>query len=68
MFFAGIIGNELVGPWKVLEGVKMTSVAYVVFLNEHLEKWLKSKQMSLKGKTIFMHDSDLAVTCSEDNG
>ena len=29
VFWAGIIGNKLVGPWKVPEGVKITSVAYV---------------------------------------
>ena len=27
MFWAGIIGNELSGPWKVPVGVKITSVA-----------------------------------------
>ena len=47
--------NELVGRWKVHEGVKITSVAYVAFLKEHLERWFKSKPLSLKRKTIFMH-------------
>ena len=50
MLLAGIIGNELVGPWKVPEGVKMTYVAYVVFLKEHHEPWFKSKHLSLKRK------------------
>ena len=57
MFWAGAICNDLVGPWKVPEGVKMTSVAYVVFLKEHLEPWFKSKPLSLKRKMIFMHDN-----------
>ena len=35
MFWAGIIGNELVGPWTVPDGEKITSVAYVAFLEEH---------------------------------
>ena len=52
MFWAGIIGNELVG--KVPEGVKMTSVAYVAFLKEHLEPWFKSKSLSLRRILIFM--------------
>ena len=45
----------LVGPWNVPEGVKITSVAYVAFLKEHLEPWFKSKNLSLKRKTVFMH-------------
>ena len=57
MFQALIIGNELVGPWKVPEGVKMTSVPYVTFLKEHLEPWFESKPLSLKRKIIFMHDN-----------
>ena len=58
MFWAGIIGNELVCPWKVPEGVKMTSVAYVryvTFLKEHHEPWFKSKPLSLKRKMIHVH-------------
>ena len=57
MFYAGLIGNELVGPWKVPEGVKLTSVVYVAFLKEHLEPWFKFKPLSLQRKTIFMHDN-----------
>ena len=57
MFWAVIIGNELVGPWKVPEGVKIKSVAYVTFLKEHLEPWFKSKPLSLKRKMICMHDN-----------
>ena len=39
MFWAGIICNELVGPWKAPEGVKITSVAYIGSSKEHLEPW-----------------------------
>ena len=49
--------RSLVGPLKVHEGVKMTSVAYVAFVNEHLESWFKSKHLPLKRKMIFMHDN-----------
>ena len=55
MFSAGIIGNDLVGSWKVPEGVKMTSVAYVAFLKEHLEQWFKAKPLSLKRTMIYLH-------------
>ena len=57
MFWAGINGNELVGPYKVPEVVNMTSVAYVAFLKEHLEPWFKSKPLSLKRKIIFIYDN-----------
>ena len=57
MFWAGIISNDLVGPWKDPEGVKMTSVAYVAFVKEHLEQQFESKPLSLKRKMIFMHDN-----------
>ena len=32
MFWAGIIGNELVGPYKVPDGVKMNALTYRNFL------------------------------------
>ena len=32
MFRAGIMGRELVGPFRVFKGVKMTSEKYVEFL------------------------------------
>ena len=31
MFWAGIIGNTLIGPVRVPEGVKLTSQAYISF-------------------------------------
>ena len=49
MFWAGIIFNKLVRPWKVPEDVKMTSVAYVAFFKEHLEPPFKSKTVTEKG-------------------
>lgn len=43
MFWAGIIGKELVGPFRVPEGVKMTSEKYVEFLTDHFLPWYKKK-------------------------
>lgn len=42
MFWAGIMGRELVGPFRVPKGVKMTSANYIEFLTDHfqLEKCL----------------------------
>ena len=31
MLWAGIIGNELVGPFRVPDGVKLTAAAYIDF-------------------------------------
>ena len=36
MFWAAIIGNELVGPFRVADGVKMTAKLYIDFIKEHL--------------------------------
>ena len=43
MFWAAIIGNEMVGPFKVADGVKMTAKIYIHFLKEHLITWQKGK-------------------------
>ena len=40
MFWAGIIGNELVGPCRVPEGVKLNSRSYINFLDDYLSQWL----------------------------
>ena len=44
MIWAGIIGGIMVGPWRVPDGTKITADAYIAFLKEHLESWLKSKE------------------------
>lgn len=57
MIWAGIIKNELIGPFRVAEGVKMNSVNYCQFLEEHLLKWLKKKTAAQRKKMMFMHDN-----------
>lgn len=57
MFWAGIIGQELVGPFKVPEGVKLTSDTYVKFLKDNFLPWYKRKTRAFKAKMIFMHDN-----------
>ena len=56
MFWARIKGGELVGPFRVSEGVKMTSVKYVDFLTDHFVPWYKKKNRAFHNKIIFMHD------------
>ena len=55
MFWAGIIGDKLCGPFRVPEGVKLTSNAYTAFLNENLLPWLDDLPLSPHFKSIFMY-------------
>ena len=55
MFWAGIIGDELFGPFRVPEGVKLTSKSHTAFLNEHLTTWLDDLPLAQLLNLIFMH-------------
>lgn len=57
MFWAGMIDNEIIGPFRFNHGTKITSDVYCNFLEEHLIKWHKSKSLTLRRKMIFMHDN-----------
>ena len=52
-----IIGDRLVGPIKVPEGVKVTSAAYCNLLSEFLVPWLDDIPLSLLRAFVFMHDN-----------
>ena len=54
MFLARIINNEMVGPFGVKEGVKITAET---FLKEFLLPWYKKKSLSFRKKMIFIHDN-----------
>lgn len=56
MFWARIMGKELVGPYRVPEGMKMTSERYVEFLTDHFIPWYKKKNHPFRNKIIFIHD------------
>ena len=56
MFWAAIIGNELVGPFRVADGVKMSAKLYIDFIKEHLVPWHK-KNLSFRKRMVFMHDN-----------
>lgn len=57
MFWAGIVGNMMVGPWKVPDGVKMTSLAYIDFLKDNFQPWFKKQKLSFKRSLVFMQDN-----------
>ena len=52
-----LVGTLKVGPFRVPEGVKMTSVKYVEFLTDHFLPWYKKKNRAFRNKIIFMHDN-----------
>ena len=57
MFWAAIIGNELVGPLRVSDGVKMTAKVYMDFLKKLLVPWYKKKKLAFRKNMVFMHDN-----------
>ena len=57
MFWAGIINNEMVGPFRVKDRVKITAETYTAFLKEFLLPWYKKKSLSFRKKLIFMHNN-----------
>lgn len=57
MFWSGIIGEDLLGPFKVPEGLKITSKTYTEFLKDNLEPWLDDLPLSRWRKLIFMQDN-----------
>jgi transposase len=57
MFWAGIVGNTLIGPFKVPQGVKLNAERYCELLDEDLIPWLNKQTVTLKRKLIFQHDN-----------
>lgn len=51
------MGRELVGPFRVPEGVKMTSAKYVEFLTENFLPLCQMKNWAFRNKIIFRHDN-----------
>lgn len=57
MIWAGIIGDELVGPVRVPDGVKITSQAYCQLLDSVLLPWLDDVPLAMRNRLIFQHDN-----------
>lgn len=55
MFSPRMMGRELVGPFRLPEGVKMTSAKYVEFLTYFLP-WCKKKNRGCCNIIIFMYE------------
>ena len=52
MFWAGIIGDVLIGPVKVQEGVKLDSKRYCEFIDSALSDWLDDLPLEQRRKII----------------
>ena len=57
MFWAGIVGDELVGPVKVPEGVKVDSEAYCNLLEEAFFPWFEKQSQAKQRALIFQQDN-----------
>lgn len=57
MIWAGIVGSEIIGPFKVEEGVKLNSDNYCELLNAEFFPWYRSQSRVFKRDSIFMHDN-----------
>jgi len=57
MFWAGIVANELIGPFRVPDGVKLNAQSYVEFLSDNFFAWYRTQKRSFKLKCMFMHDN-----------
>ena len=57
MFWAGIIGDKVIGPYKVESGVKLDSDGYCKLLDEAFFPWYKTLKCGEKRKFIFQQDN-----------
>ena len=58
LVWAGIIKNELVGPFRVEHGLKINSHTYCQFLKDtFIKQWDRKKSASFKKTMIFMQDN-----------
>ena len=57
MFWAGLIGTELIGPFRVPDGVKMNSEGYTSFLHRHFVPWYLLLNQQSRERLIFMQDN-----------
>lgn len=57
MIWAGIIGDQVLGPFMVEKGVKLNSEAYCSLLNQNFFPWYKKLTPSKKRSFIFQQDN-----------
>lgn len=57
MFWAGLLGNTIVGPFRVEQGVKLNSRNYCSFLTRNFLPWYQRLSEEDKEPLIFMQDN-----------
>ena len=57
MFWTGMKGNALIGPYKVPEGVKINAKSYCELLDKFLLPWLEDQPLLQRKIFIFQHDN-----------
>ena len=57
MFWAGIVGDTLIGPFEVADGVKLNAERYCQLLDANLIPWLHEQTIERRLKLIFQHDN-----------
>uniref|UniRef100_A0AAY4C701 Oxysterol-binding protein n=1 Tax=Denticeps clupeoides TaxID=299321 RepID=A0AAY4C701_9TELE len=58
LVWAGIIKDDLVGPFRVEDGVKLNSQTYCQFLEDtFFKQWYRKKSASFKKNMVFMQDN-----------
>ena len=63
LFWAGIIGNEFVGPFRVPDGVKMNALTYRNFLQDNFIPWYRSKRPASRKNIIFIQARQRTIAC-----
>lgn len=57
MIWAGIVKDELVGPFRIPDGLKMTAKTYCEFLDTNFYPWLEEIPLARRRRLVFMQDN-----------
>ena len=57
IFWAGIQGSAIIGPFMVPEGIKINAKAYCELLDKFLLPWLENQPLLRRKKLFFQHDN-----------
>ena len=68
MFWAAIIGDQLIGPVKVEDGVKINSAGYCTFLEANFLPWYNNQPAAVKESLIFQQDNAPSHASRETKG
>ena len=60
MFWAGLHGDNLIGPFKIEQGVKLDSKAYQNLLEDRFMPYVNNMPRQSRNKIVFMQDNALS--------